>query len=185
MKIWIYGGSFDPIHNGHLSLASFAIKELNLDKILFIPTYRPPEDYKEGVSDFADRLNMMFPVINKNDKFDIDECEVERADTSYTIDTIKDLLTRYPNDDLVLIGGPDCRYTFHTWKDYKEIEKLVEVKFAERDFYCPHVSIRATLIRELVQKQLPISYLVPKMVEDYIIWAGLYKEKKWIKKLLN
>jgi len=176
MRIGIYGGSFDPIHNGHLMLASFAVKELNLDKVLFIPTYSPPKNYKKGVSHFADRLNMMFPVINKCLIFDVSECEIDREDTSYTIDTVKELLQEYPNDELILIGGPDCVNTFSTWKDYKEISELVSVKFANKDFYCPTIVIRSSLIRELVKKQLPISYLVPKLVENYIIWAGLYKE---------
>jgi len=176
MKIGIYGGSFDPIHNGHLSLASFAIKELNLDKILFIPTYRPPKYYKEKVTCWAHRVNMLVDAINNNPKFFMSYVEIERKRTSYTIDTIKDLLTMYPNDKLILIGGPDCKDTFYTWKDYKEIEKLVDVKFAERDFYCPKLNVRATLIRELVSKKLSISHLVPKTVEDYIINKNLYRK---------
>jgi len=176
MKIGIYGGSFDPIHNGHLSLASFAIKELALDEIVFIPTYKPPKYYKEKVTYWAHRVNMLVGAISNSPKFCMSYVEIERKGTSYTIDTVKYFLNDKSKDYFTLIGGPDCKNSFHTWKDYKEIEKLVDVKFAERDFYCPKLNVRATLIRELVSKKLSISHLVPKTVEDYIINKNLYRK---------
>ena len=177
MRIGIYGGSFDPIHNGHLSLASFAIKELALDEIVFIPTYKLPKYYKEKVTYWAHRVNMLVSAISNSPKFCMSYVEIERKGISYTIDTVQYFLSKsLKNEDFILIGGPDCVNSFSSWKDYKEIEKLVDVKFAERDFYCPDINIRATLIRELVSKKLPISHLVSKTVEDYIINKNLYRK---------
>ena len=174
MKIGIFGGSFDPIHNGHLMLASSAQLELELDKVIFVPCNIPNYGDKVILTDVEDRIAMVSKCMD-GVNFDICLIDIERKGISYTIDTVKDLKKRFPDDELFLIIGPDCVEDFHKWKDYEQIKKYAKPMFAMQDFYCPSIAIRGTLIRKLVKEKMSIKGLVPEKVEKYIKEFELYR----------
>ena len=173
-RIALIGGSFDPIHNGHLILAEYAKAELNLDTIIFVPCNKSAYRDKLIQAKSIDRLAMLMSI-NKQGKYIISSCELLRGKTSYTIDTVKFFTNLFKNDNLVLIAGKDSQIKFSSWKDAEEIPKYVDIKFATKDFYVPQIGINSTLIRNLVKEGKSIKYLVPESVEDYIIKHKLYR----------
>ena len=184
MKIGIFGGSFDPIHYGHLMLANFAKHELKLDKVIFVPSYKSPKNYKTGTTDYKHRLNMLELALTNESGFEISDVEIKRRKISYTIDTVKYFKKRYPKYKLYLIIGNDCLITFDSWKNSEKISKFINVKFGinilgfiDSSFYCPKIDIHSTLIRELISKNRPIKYLVPESVKDYIEYYKVYKRR--------
>lgn len=175
MKIGIYGGSFDPIHNGHLMLAENARVELKLDMVIFVPCYISAYKYKKETLSFNYRYWMIDKALKHNYYMTVSNIE-HRKNPSYTIDTIKRFKELYPKDELYLINGPDAMKTFHTWRDYKHIEKYCKVVYGGLDFFCPKIEIRSTLIRQMIKENRPIRYLVPDTVNKYIKEKKLYVE---------
>lgn len=176
MKIGLFGGSFDPIHNGHLMLAEQAKTQLGLDEIVFIPCGESPYLNKKIKTSSEHRFLMIFYTINEIDNMFIDSIEIYKKERTYTIDTVKYFIAAYPQHELYLILGPDITpKSFMTWKDAKEIKRLVKVAFTSKDFWIPDVGIRSTLIRQMVKEGKSIKYLVPDSVEQYIKEKGLYK----------
>lgn len=173
MKVGIFGGSFDPVHNGHLFLAESAKKELQLDKIVFMPCYNSPYKAKYVETHIKHRLNMLSFVIDKI-KYDVSTIEARKDDTSYTVDTVKELSTYFPNDELCLIVGPDGIDTFKDWLHSDVIKKSITVKFATKDFFLPEISIRSTMVRNLIKTGKNIRHLVPDKVANYIEYNKLY-----------
>lgn len=176
MKIGIFGGSFEPIHNGHLFLAESAKKELQLDKIIFMPCNKSPYKHKYIESHIKHRLNMLSFVIDKIN-YDISTLESSKETISYTIDTVRQLPIHFPNDSLCLIVGPDGINTFKDWLNSEIISQLIDVKFATKDFFLPDISIRSTMIRNLVFTGKNIKHLVPSKVADYIEYNKLYTKE--------
>lgn len=173
-RIGLLGGSFDPVHNGHLMLAEYARKQLNLDTIHFIPCFQSAYKNKHIQASDIHRLRMLILGIqNKVDK--IDRFELRMGIISYTIETVKYYKQKYPNDYLCFIAGEDTINTFDSWKDSKEIKKLIDVKFSTKDFYVPPIRFTSTLIRKLIKEDRSIKYLVPEAVEEYITKNKLYK----------
>ena len=179
IRIGILGGSFDPIHNGHLILAEYAKAELNLDKIIFIPCYESA--YKDKIIQAYpnDRLAMLHIALPEN--FEINTYELRKTSPSYTINTIKYFIEMFEGIykvdgyKLIFIAGTDTRRNFNSWKSSEEIEKLVDVKFAGYDFYAPQIGISSTLIRRLTKEGKSIKYFVPEAVENHISKNKLYK----------
>lgn len=194
-KIGIFGGSFNPIHNGHIYVAENVKKILDLDRIIFIPTGIAP--HKDN-SDFASkehRYNMVKLAVEG--KFDISDIEVKTDNVCYTVDTMSKIKKLYKNDDLYYIIGADSLVDFMSWKeplklfemlhiavvdrDYKDIEKYAEEyrkKYDARITIC-HVKeydVSSTHIREAVKKTGRCENLVPEKVEKYIIKHKLYTE---------
>ena len=118
MKIGILGGTFNPPHLGHSALAIEAVEQLKLDKVLFVPTNIPPHKDIDN-SDISSRRDMLKIVIAGNNKFEIEDCEIKRGGTSYTIDTVRELKKKYPDDQPYLIVGSDLANDFSSWKDYQ------------------------------------------------------------------
>ena len=186
MKIGIFGGAFNPIHNGHLYLATVALKELQLDKILFVPCRKSPLLNKSIKLNVHHRLNMLTLALGektlngiyaKTGPFEIEEYELNQDKISYTIDTVKYLKRKYSNDELYLLIGKEDPDSLYSWKDINKIKKLVSIKVADIDYDVQYINIRSTVIRELIQKGKSISYLVPKDVEWYIDMMKLYRRK--------
>lgn len=174
MKIGLFGGSFDPIHNGHLILAEQAKTQLGLDDIWFIPCGKSPYPNKKIVANIRDRINLLFYALVK-EGYNIDTREMKDA-ISYTIESIKYYIKEFPQFEFYLIVGPDIApENFRFWKDAEEIKKLVKVVFAGKDFWIPDIGIRSTLIRQMVKEGKSIKYLVPDSVEKYIVKKELYK----------
>lgn len=189
-KVGIFGGTFDPIHHGHLITAQ-SVKEIrNLDKIIFIPAYISPHKQHEKASSAEHRINMLKLALDKIPFFECSDFEIKKQTISYTVDTLREFKKYY--DDIDLIIGYDNIFKFHTWKDPDEILKLANIVVLRRKSSSPidyidkyvesaifvqtrGIEISATDIRNRVHANLPIHYLVPKEVEDYIYKHNLYK----------
>jgi nicotinate-nucleotide adenylyltransferase len=190
-RIGIYGGTFDPIHHGHLITAQ-SVKELRkLDKIVFIPSYISPhkKDLKASASEH--RINMLKLAVRDVPYFDWSDFEITRENISYTIDTLQEMKKHY--DEIELILGADNMRTFDTWKSPDQIVKLATLivlrrrtdsvsnsdnKYAENAVFLetPRIDISGTIIRRRVREGLPIDFLVPQNVMKYIYNFKLYKD---------
>jgi len=188
-KIGIFGGTFDPIHLGHLITAQSVREIRKLEKIIFIPAFISPHKSEIKTSSAEDRMNMIKLAINSISFFDYSDIEIEKRGVSFTIDTLKEL--KKNNDDLEFIIGYDNIFEFHTWKDPDEIMKLAKVIVLKRRSSHPPqfkdkyfnqaifvqtrgIEISATDLRERVKKGLPINFLVPQKVMEYIYNHKLY-----------
>lgn len=188
MKIGILGGTFNPIHIGHLILAQEAMEKIGLDKIIFVPAYFPPHKDNADIAGAASRLEMVKLAIKGNKYFIASDAEIKRDGRSYTIDTIKEFKKKYPNDELYFIIGSDLLKYLDEWKDLREIISMVKFIAATRPgyslseipSYIKTVAIRAVdisgfEIRERVREGKSFRYLVPEEVYKYIVKEGLYK----------
>jgi nicotinate-nucleotide adenylyltransferase len=136
MKIGILGGTFNPIHHGHLILSEYIRIEADLDKIIFIPTGIPPHKDEKNIIDGKTRLTMVKLAINDNPYFTSSDIEIKRANITYTIDTVIELKKIYHNSELCMIIGADTLLSLHTWKDYTKVLSLVNFIVADRLGLC-------------------------------------------------
>ncbi len=190
--IGIYGGTFDPIHNGHLITAQ-AVKEIrNLDKVIFIPANISPFKQQYLSSSGKHRLNMLKLAIENIPYFKCSNFELKKKEISYTINTLMELKKKY--DHIELIIGYDNFLSFDKWKSPKIIldnstvvvlNRKTKVKNESYNKYyskavmveTPFIEISGTQIRDRVKNSLPINFLVPEKVKEYIYNFNLYKEK--------
>lgn len=188
MKIAILGGTFNPVHIGHLILAEEAREKLGLDKVIFVPTFLPPHKDNSDIALATDRLSMIRLAIKTNKYFMVSDTEIKRNGRSYTIDTIKEFKERFSTDDLYFIIGSDLLKYLDEWKDLNEIIKLVRFIVATRPGFplekipsyidtlpIRAVDISAFEIRECVKENKSFHYLVPEGVFNYINKRALYK----------
>jgi nicotinate-nucleotide adenylyltransferase len=188
--VGIFGGTFDPIHSGHL-ITALVIKELrNLEKIIFIPAYVSPHKVGHSHSDSIHRLNMINLAIKDINGFESSDLEITNNNISYTIDTIHRLKELYNNIELII--GYDNLLVFDKWKDPDEILKLATVvvlnrksenkeeknRFYNKAFFVntPVIEISSTEIRKRVKENLPVNFFIPEPVKEYIIKHKLYKD---------
>ena len=129
-KIGMFGGTYDPIHTGHIKIAKEAMEELKLDSIFFIPTGK--SYFKDHVLGAEIRLNMLKEALKDYPEFQISECEIHRTGNTYTIDTIKYFKEEYPDAKLYFIMGMDSFRLFHKWKNYEDILDLSSIVIAPR-----------------------------------------------------
>src|SRR3989338_2781334 len=135
MRIGILGGTFDPIHEGHLALARAAVKELRLDKLVLVPTYPHPLSDKQSstVTSAEDRLEMVRLAVDGEPKFAVSELELERKGISYTVDTLNQIRKQYPKpDELFFVTGGDWGKALNQWKDIRTIFSLAHFVVARR-----------------------------------------------------
>ncbi len=185
MKIGILGGSFNPPHIGHLILAQDVLEALGLDKVFFIPTNISPHKNNNEV-EAEKRLEMLNIAIEDNDKFQALDLEIKRGDISYTIDTIRELKSNYPEDDFYLIIGSDLANDFSNWKEPEAIKNAVNIVVAKRQDHpldsknnftivdIKQVEISSSLIRNLISKGKLVKYLLRDRVSEYINKHKLY-----------
>jgi len=197
------GGTFNPIHHGHLVTAQEALDQFCLDQVIFIPTGDPPHKIEDFLADAEDRYLMTVIAISSNDNFFISRAEIDRKGKSYTIDTVKELRSIYGMDtELFFITGADAILEILTWKNTEEIVILAKFIAATRPGYdlskiedlkstlfrskqeadegisimeIPALAISSTDIRKRIKQTRPINYLVPEGVNNYIIKHGLYR----------
>lgn len=205
MKIGLMGGTFDPIHNGHLVTAEEARYQFDLEKVIFIPSARPPHKMERRRSPIEDRYSMVELAIVENAHLSISTLETEREGLSYTIDTLREIHRVYGEEvELFFITGGDAILEILTWKDPGEILAESQLIAATRPGYSlerlkkalpefnsngepamgrvhameiPALSISSTDIRERVREGRPFRYLVPELVWEYISDKGLYLER--------
>ena len=192
MKIGLLGGTFDPIHIGHLVIANWIREDLGLEKVIFIPTGNPPHKLNCKVTDIKDRLEMVRLAINDNSHFEISDIEIRNEKISYTVNTLREFSET--GNEIYYIIGEDSLKELPKWKNPEEILKLsyivtvrrpnvskYKIKFRNSKkiifFDSLEISISSTQIRERVKEGKSIKYLVHPAVEKYIKEKGLYKIK--------
>ena len=188
MKIAILGGTFNPIHIGHLILAEEAREKLGLDKVIFVPTYLPPHKNNSDIAKPEHRYEMIKLAIQTNPYFSLSDVEIKRAGRSFTIDTIKQFKQNYPKDELYFIIGSDLLKYLDDWKDLKEVTKLVKFITVTRPGYPLNkipahittleiraVDISGYEIRKCLKDNRSFRYLVPGVVYNYINQNKLYR----------
>ena len=132
-RIGILGGTFNPIHMGHLIMAEEVCKHHHLSKVIFIPTYIPPHKYTDDLTDARHRYQMAKEAINKNDKLEVSDLEIKRKGRSYTIDTIHEILGHYGEEcEVFLIIGADSLNELELWKDIKKLSQLCHFVIVNR-----------------------------------------------------
>ncbi|WP_047373757.1 nicotinate-nucleotide adenylyltransferase [Exiguobacterium sp. ZOR0005] len=185
-RIGLMGGTFDPPHLGHLLIAEQAREQLDLDEIWFLPAAIPP--HKSGFSPADDRIEMTRRAIADNPAFKLSMIEFEREEPSYTVETMKRLRERYPDDTFFFLIGADSLEALEKWYDYETLIQLVTFgavarpgsryrlpKRADvRTIDMPQLEISSTDIRERAKRNRSVAYLVPADVETYIKEHGLY-----------
>jgi nicotinate-nucleotide adenylyltransferase len=196
-NLGIMGGTFDPIHYGHLLAAEEARFEFNLEKIIFVPSGHPPHKNEKEITPFQHRYLMTSLAISTNPYFEVSSIEIEREGPSYAIDTINIFKNKYPNTNIFFITGADAIRQIITWHKAEELPKVCNFIAVSRPGYklkeinaelknkfffenifsleIPGLSISSTEIRNRVKNKKPIKYLLPEVVENYIYQNNLYK----------
>lgn len=202
MKIGVFGGTFDPVHKGHIAVAKTVIKQLNLDRMIFVPANIPPHKQSCRITDGYIRMKMLREAFHHNKVFDLADIEIKRSGVSYTVDTLAQLRSKYSNDELFLIIGSDMLKEFPLWNNPKKIlelatltvigrensmtydnAKLVSDEIIERfggtikliDVSIPDIS--STKIRYAIKNALPINDYVSFGVEKIIYANALYLDE--------
>lgn len=200
MKIGIFGGTFNPIHKGHILLAEYCRKSAKLDKIILIPTYTPPHKAGSNLADAGHRLNMCRIACRDYRYCEVSDIEIERRGKSYTCDTLTSLKELYPTDELFLIVGADMFLTLDKWKNPEIIfdkAKIITIPRDNSDYnvlcgyydkvlkplFCNALilpksvmNVSSTFIRENIDNTDLIGSLVDRNVYDYIVKNNLYRK---------
>lgn len=199
-KVGIMGGTFNPIHHGHLFLAENAYEQAGLDQVLFMPTMNPPHKTGIRVVDSLHRTNMVRLAIKDNPHFILSTMELHREGLTYTSDTLTILTKLNPDTSYYFIVGADSLLMMTEWKDPKTVFELStivtagrdnrpteqirkQIKYLEDTFHAhiilldmPIIEISSENIRERISAGKSIRYYVPDEVEEYIFKHGLYRE---------
>jgi nicotinate-nucleotide adenylyltransferase len=193
MKIGIMGGTFDPIHMGHLIAAEQALGQAGLDEVRFMPTYVPPHKAHSPVASSGQRWDMVCLAIEDHPRFTAERLELDREGTSYTIDTIQELKSLRPDADFYFIIGGDMVQYLPRWSRIEELSKMIHFVGLERPGYplllnelpgfldgrvipvsMPLIDISSTEIRRRLTNGVSARYLIPAQVLSYIEENGLY-----------
>ena len=184
-KIGIFGGTFDPIHHGHLILARDALEKLQLDSVIFIPAALSPHKLEREPTPADVRLEMLRAAIEGEPRFCLDALELERPSPSYTVDSVETLRHREPTAEFFFFIGEDNVARLSTWQRFAELSKMVQFVVLDRSGLKTghpypairrHLDISATDIRNRVARGQSIRYLVPPAVETIIRERQLYRE---------
>jgi nicotinate-nucleotide adenylyltransferase len=195
VRLGIFGGTFDPPHNGHLLAASDAIEELTLDVVWLVPNASQPLKGR-GHGSPVQRLEMVRLLVEGDSRFAVDPVEIERQGVSYSVDTLAQFAQRFPEADRFFFIGADAAMTFDQWREPRRIRELAEVVVLQRSTGQPdrdqadatpislagvrwlrtrRVDVSSTEIRERVRLGKPIRGFVPDTVAAYIAAARLYQ----------
>ncbi len=188
-KVGVLGGTFNPPHLGHLIIADQVRDQLDLDKILFLPTAEPPHSSTEKKTISSDiRVELLDLAINDNPNFEMELFEVQKGGKNYTYDTMKALVDLYPAVDFYFIVGADMIEDLPTWYEIDKLVELVQFVGVNRPGYTvdtdyplimvdvPLVDISSSEIRKKVAMGCSIHYLIPKAVREFIEQEGLYQD---------
>lgn len=202
MRLGIFGGTFDPVHLGHLLLAECAREQARLEEVWFVPAATPPHKQQRVLTNATHRVEMLELAVAGHPNFRVSLVEIERGGVSYTVDTLRSIRARHPGAELFLILGADSLEELHTWREAAEIcrlalplvarrpnhtlvphESLLQLigpdkwqEICEHMIDMPQVDLSASDIRRRVAEGRSIRYRVPRAVEEYILSHGLYRE---------
>jgi nicotinate-nucleotide adenylyltransferase len=197
LRLGIMGGTFDPVHYGHLVAAEEALVQFNLDRVVFMPTGRPVRKTHRAVSSAEDRYLMTVIATASNPDFEVSRLEIDRPGHTYTVDTLRLLRASFgPSTEIFFITGADAVREILTWKGAEELAGLTTFIAATRPGYeadsladamppgvptprvepmaVPALAISSSDIRERVAERRPVRYLLPEAVAAYIVKNGLY-----------
>jgi nicotinate-nucleotide adenylyltransferase len=193
MKIGLFGGTFDPVHVGHLIIAETISSDFLLDRVFFIPAAVPPHKNGNWISPSDRRLEMLKLVIEDHTRFELSDVEIKRGGISYTIDTVRwfQESASWRGAVFYLIIGSDSLYDIKNWKHPEKILSSIQVLVIERPGFergkieekyskhvqwvsVPQMQISSTEIRKRVREKKSIRYWVPRKVETYIHDKGMY-----------
>ena len=194
VKIGFLGGSFDPVHFGHLLAAQDAFEQHRLDRLVIVPAAQAPMKPSDVQSTAADRLAMLRAATEWDTRFEVSDFELRKGGISYTVDSARHFRELYPNDQLYWVIGGDQLPQLHLWRDIGELARLVEFIFLERPGFpvkaTPNVpglrlhrcdghllAISSTELRERTRRSLSLDYFVPHKAIVYIRDNGLYLDK--------
>ena len=195
LRLGVMGGTFDPVHHGHLVTAEEALAQFELDRVIFVPTGRPWMKEGREVSPAEDRYLMTVIATASNPRFSVSRVEIEREGPTFTVETLRALAEEHPDAELFFITGADAMLEILHWKDPEEVLSLAGFIAATRPGYdlshfeaeqaasrarvtvmqVPALAISSTDVRERIGQGRPIRYLVPEGVKSYIEKAGLYR----------
>jgi len=205
MRIGLFGGSFDPVHLGHLLVAESCREQGRLDRVIFMPAAVPPHKQDRPLTPAAHRVAMLTLAIGGHDAFVVATDEIDRGGVSYTVDTLERMQAAHAGDTLLLILGPDAIREFSAWREPERILDLADLLVVEREglddiaalerdvaivaavgaerlariidtrVRMPAVGIRASGLRAAVAEGKSIRYRTPRAVEAYIAAHGLYR----------
>lgn len=204
MRIGIFGGTFNPVHIGHLIVAEDMLIKKNLDRVIFVPCGTPPHKKEENLLKASLRYTLLKLAIEGDDRFLVDDLELNRAGYSFTIDTMTELTQKYSQDSLFFIIGADSLFELHKWKDAQILVEKFSFIIARRDkfdlteeaietipfpnhlkdklkngiVFTPMIDVSSTLIRDRLNNNNSIRYLVPEKVREYIEEKKLFPEKE-------
>lgn len=199
MRLGVMGGTFDPIHHGHLFIAEEARSVFKLDHVLFVPNGTPPHKREYLLTSAPHRFEMCRIATESNPYFDCDDTEMHRSGPSYAIDSLTELTQRWPDAELFYITGVDAVADILTWRSHKDVMRLATFIAATRPGYDPEVlsvrlpaeylerilciesvglDISSTDIRARLARGLPVRYLLPDKVLEYIVRHRLYSNLK-------
>jgi nicotinate-nucleotide adenylyltransferase len=205
VRIGVFGGSFDPVHIGHLLAAECCREQAGLDRVLFVPAAIQPHKQHRQLASGQHRLEMLSLATGGHDAFAVSSDELDRGGVSYTVDTLERLTARHPGDELLLVLGPDAVLGLPSWREPRRIVELAEIIAVEREslddlagtvsraalepllgrerLECmiagrvrlPAIGIRSSDLRAAVSAGKSIRYRTPRAVEQYIAAHGLYR----------
>lgn len=194
-KIGIFGGSFNPIHNGHIYVTENVKNMLKLDDIIFIPTGIAPHKNNKDFASKEHRYNMVKLAVN--DKFTVSDIEVKTDRICYTVDTMSEIKKKYPDDDLYYIIGADSLISFMEWREPLKLFKMLHIVVVDREgaeidevaddyrkkygakitvCHIDEYDVSSTEIRNMIRKTGKCKGLIPEKVEEYILKNKLYTE---------
>lgn len=195
----IFGGTFDPIHNGHLHVAYEALYNLGLDEIIFIPSGNPPHKTNKEITDGKIRYDLVKKVIKNEKRFKVSDYEINKKGLSYTYETLEFFKEQEPDTQWYFITGADCLMDIYAWKNIDRIfnsckfvvfnrsgyikeailkqKKLVETKLNKEILFLdiPILEISSTTIRSKLREGKSISYLVPESLSKILEEMNIYK----------
>lgn len=197
MRVGILGGTFNPPHLGHLVCAQEAFRELDLDQVILIPARVPPHKPVEDEPGAEHRLALCRLAVQDDERFEVSEIELGRDGPSYTVDTLMQLSSEAPDNELFLIVGGDIAVGLPQWHRAERVLELASVAIAKRRgtarasvaqalqalpggdrarfFQMPRMGVSSTMVRRRVAARQPIRYLVPDRVAEYIASHRLYE----------
>lgn len=190
-RLGLFGGSFDPVHLGHLLVARAALEELSLDKVVFIPAARSPFKPASQPAPDAQRLRWLRLALAGEPRFVLDDLEVRRGGTSYSVDTVRDILSRHPDARLHWLIGADHVPTLPQWREADTLARWVEFVVIPRPGNAPvpapepfrvhhlrgwPLSVSSSAIRERIRAGLSYAHLVPPHVADAIHQSRSYRD---------